>query len=430
MSQRSRVFGLFACTLCGALPVFSQSITDFNPKYGNTNDAILITGNNFNANTTVRFAGVVASRAIADASHIVANVPATAGTGLICVSNPSAPQACSSTLFTKIGPGPYIASFSPGYGASNDVSPINIYGVHFLGVTSVKFGGVSSTSFGVVDASGTNIQASVPFGAVSGPISVTVGSLGPSNSAAAFTVIGPGPYVTGFTPATGNDGQLVTVDGAHFTGVTAVRFNGTNGTGLFVSGDTQLQINAPTGVSTGPISVVSPSGTNTTATNFFAQPVITSFTPSAGREGTNVVLTGRNFTGTTSLQIYNGASFVDVPFTVNANTQLTATIPASALTGTFILGTPAGGFQTASNFVVQPVIASFSPVFGKPGTNVIVLGAAFLGATNVTFNGINSTPSGISYGQLTATVPAAASTGPITVMTTNGSHTSAALFYL
>src|SRR5438270_3310974 len=62
----------------------------------------------------------------------------------------------------------------------------------------------------------------------------------------------------------------------------------------------------------------------------------------------------------------------------------------------------------------------FAPTFGQLGTGVTITGANFAGATAVSFNGVAATFTESSPGTITTTVPAGATTGPITV-TTSGS---------
>ena len=80
-------------------------------------------------------------------------------------------------------------------------------------------------------------------------------------------------------------------------------------------------------------------------------PIITSFTPSnaCAASGVSVIITGRNFTGTTAVN-FNG---IPASFTVNSNTQITAQLPATATTG-FITVTTSGGTGTSlSSFTVS-----------------------------------------------------------------------------
>src|SRR5205823_3735531 len=121
---------------------------------------------------------------------------------------------------------PFISSFTPTFGASSDPSYITINGGGFsAGALVVKFNGVTATD--AAAPMDTTIQARVPVGATNGAGKIYVSVNGSfTYSAAGFTVIGSGPYITDFTPTIGNDGAGVTINGTHFTSTTTVKFNG------------------------------------------------------------------------------------------------------------------------------------------------------------------------------------------------------------
>ena len=145
-------------------------------------------------------------------------------------------------------------------------------------------------------------------------------------------------------------------------------------------------------------------------------PTITSFSPAGGSAGTVVTITGTNFTGATSVA-FNGAG---ASFTANSATQLTATAPAGVTNGPITVTTPNGTATSATSFVVM----SFSPASGLPGSAVIITGSGFTGASAVRFNGVSASFAVNSATQLTATVPAAATTGPLSVTVPAGTYTS------
>lgn len=75
-----------------------------------------------------------------------------------------------------------------------------------------------------------------------------------------------------------------------------------------------------------------------------------------------------------------------------------------------------------------PQIFTFSPGSGHAGDSVTINGTNFTLATSVLFNGVNATFAINSDLQITATVPAAAVTGPITVVNPDGSANSASSY--
>ena len=322
---------------------------------------------------------------------------------------------------------PAITSFTPTFGANVDPGFITIKGSGFSGGTLVvKFNGVTDTSAGAVDDQ--TIQAHVPAGATNGsnPIFVSVNGVG-TFSANDFTVIGPGPFVTGFNPPNGGDGAAVTITGVHFSSPAVVRFNGVIASAGTPS-PTQIIANAPNGVTTGPISVQTLSGTHTSFSNFFVPPTITNFFPVVGRTGTNVLIRGRNFTGASSVRFNNQ----EASFSVLSNFAIQATVPVNASAGIIRVTTPGGSFLTSSNFLIAPSIDGFTPFKGPVGTPVTINGANlnFNPPPTVRFNGIVATVSNINFSNLVAVVPPGATTGPITVSNTAGFATSITNFYL
>ena len=101
----------------------------------------------------------------------------------------------------------------------------------------------------------------------------------------------------------------------------------------------------------------------------------------------------------------------------------------------FGLGAPPGNGATATPLPIAqpasaspPVVSAVTPGSGGPGTAVNLTGNGFTGATAVAFNGTAATFTVTSDTQISATVPAGASTGPITVTTPAGTGTSPSSF--
>jgi hypothetical protein len=76
-----------------------------------------------------------------------------------------------------------------------------------------------------------------------------------------------------------------------------------------------------------------------------------------------------------------------------------------------------------------PTITSFTPTSGPTGTSVVISGSGFVGSVQVNFNGVAATSVVVnSATQITATLPAGATTGPISVTTSGGTVTTTTNF--
>jgi IPT/TIG domain len=243
----------------------------------------------------------------------------------------------------------------------------------------------------------------------------------------------PAPTISSYSPTSGPVGTSVTITGTGFTGATSVTFNGAAAAFTFNS-DTQLTATVPSSASTGPIAVTTPGGTASTAPSVFTvtpppAPMISSFSPTSGPVGTSVTITGTGFTGATAVA-FNGVNTSS--YSVNSDTQIAATVPSGATTGPITVTTPGGQASSApATFTVTapaPTISSFSPTRGRVGQSVTINGTNFTGATSVAFNGTAASFTVVSSTQIRATVPAAATTGPISVTTPGGTATSASSF--
>jgi uncharacterized repeat protein (TIGR03803 family) len=149
---------------------------------------------------------------------------------------------------------------------------------------------------------------------------------------------------------TGKVGKSVELLGQGFTGTTSVKFNGTAATFTVVS-DTYLAATLPSGATSGYVSVVTPGGTLKSDRRFLAVPNILSFTPTSGAVGTPVTITGTSFTGAKKVA-FGGVRATT--FSVDSDTQITATVPNGALTGKIQVTTSGGTATSASVFTVTP----------------------------------------------------------------------------
>ncbi|GAB4217421.1 MAG: hypothetical protein OHK0012_21870 [Synechococcales cyanobacterium] len=154
-------------------------------------------------------------------------------------------------------------------------------------------------------------------------------------------------------------------------------------------------------------------------------PGITAFSPTSGRVGTLVTITGSNLAGVTEV-VFNGvvATIEGTP----TDTEIQVLVPDGATDGVITVITPAGEATSTDPFNVlppPPTLTEFSPTSGTAGTVVTILGTNFIEGNDVTavqFGGVNAATFTVeNETTITATVPTNGQTGVITVVTTSGS---------
>lgn len=317
---------------------------------------------------------------------------------------------------------PTITSFAPTNGPA--LTTVTVRGTKLNEATAVRFNGINAA---FTAGTATNLTATVPVGATTGPISVVAPS-GTANSASNF-IVTLAPNIASFTPASGNVGTSVIISGANFTGASSVTFGGVSAS-FTVNSATQITATVPGGAATGRIAITTPNGTAQSGPNFTVTtlPVISGFNPASAGIGASIVITGANFVSVSSVSFNN----VNAPgYVVNSAAQITVNVPATASTGPIRVTTASGTATSAVHFVVvpAPAITSFTPTSGAARTSVKITGTGFTGVSAVSFNNVNATTFGAnSDTQITAEVPAGATTGLVRVTTPGGLATSAATF--
>ncbi len=282
------------------------------------------------------------------ASLTLSPVPTSAaGSYSVVVTNGAGSATSDAATLTVLIPPPTVSGLAPSSGAIGQV--VAITGTNLTWTTQVTFNGLAA-AFSV--QSDSRVNATVPAGATSGPVSLT--SSGGSAAAGTFTVTMPAPVISTVAPSSGGAGTAVTVTGTNFTGTTRVLFNATAAPFTVVS-PTTIVTGVPAGATSGRISVTSPAGTATSAMTFSVQrrgvaPRISGFTPASGPVGTVVTITGTNLGGATSVSLGSLAA----PFRVLSAGSVSVTIPSGAARGRFTVRTAGGSATSSSSFTVRP----------------------------------------------------------------------------
>jgi|GEM_PF-1250623 len=357
------------------------------------------------------------------------NVPSELGVGAFDVTVTTAGGTSLPETFTVV-PKPAISSFTPEVGPPGRV--VQISGSNFEEVTKVFFGAGEAT---FVYKNATLIEATVPTSATTGKIKV-IAPGGEALSVKDFTVK-DAPTITDFNPKSGVAGATVTIDGSGFETGAVVKFGNGTATDVTVVNGAKITAKVPATATTGKITVTTPAGTGESPSNFEvigAPEVLNNFSPQKGPVGTSVVINGKNFVSVTAVK-FNNTAVAAANYTVDSDIKITAKVPSGALTGKISVTTPAGTGQTTTNFTVEvpPQVNSFNPPNGLPGSTVVITGSNFASITSVTINNIEVGVANFtvdSETQITAKVPASATSGKIKVTNAAGSHTSAGTFYI
>jgi uncharacterized repeat protein (TIGR03803 family) len=158
------------------------------------------------------------------------------------------------------------------------------------------------------------------------------------------------PFVS-FIRNSGAVGATAQILGQGFTGTSSVSFDGIP-TSFTVESDTYLTATVPAGATTAPVIVTTPSGKLKSNQLFRVTPQIFSFSPPSGPVGTSVIITGESFTGANDVLIGCDSDQTPMSFTVDSDTQITAIVPAGAVSGKIGVRTRGGNVSSATGFGV------------------------------------------------------------------------------
>lgn len=385
------------------------------PVVASPGAALTIVGANFYVpnfpRLLVRIGEIAVDAVVTADSQIRATLPQWIETGYVSVHT----EVGGTTNLQQLVYGaPLISRFNA---TAKGGDTIEVQGYNFRTRNAAEFelriGGVKAT----VDVlSNTNLTAVVPDAAINGPLQVTV----PGGTFITPDRIVIQPRITSFTPGTGAAGTVVRIDGSGFNGATRIDFGTLPSTSFKVVNSMQAEATVPAGVQTDILKLTTTNGVAVSTTPFYGTPRVDSFSPTTGRPGTQVLVTGLNLKGATGLTL---AGLAITGFEVVDNRQIRFEIPAGASSGTVRVTTPGGSATSETTFVVrgpEPTLTGLSPSEGGPGTTVTLLGSNLAAVTNVTFNGVRASFTATSATTLEVIVPTGATTGLVRISSPDG----------
>jgi uncharacterized protein (DUF2141 family) len=372
----------------------------------------------------------------------------------ITVTDRNGNQAQSQVSFTPTS-APALGGFSPAGGLAG--TKVTITGINLVpdpSLYTVLFNGVTAT---VSAATSTSLTVTVPEGASTGRIQVNAGANIPL-SASDFTVAAP-VTIAGVIKTSGNvpiAGAIVEKDGD------PTIYTTTAADGSFTLD--RLFLNQYVGLK------ISKSGYVPTYTTYYYLQDNLDLSPYPYHLCTQAELTSWGVAAGKGVFVGQVLNSGTTPYSPVGGVTVTADSNSVIYPVTYYSGTAFGGTSTYANgiFVVPnvapyqwvnlnaskslwsfqnsgfspradsvseggligstqpPYFWGFSPTSGKAGTSVVLTGSNFssiFAENSVKFNGAAATVTAATPGSLTVTVPAGATTGPISVTTEGGTAT-------
>jgi hypothetical protein len=341
-----------------SIAIAGHDITSITTTDVGIGDQVTITGHHFGAARSgdqVFFSDSAAAVTVEAASYvswadtqIVVTVPYGAADGHLGVKVGSA-QVNSTQNVSYIEP--HLTGVSPtqDWVQHNDIT---LTGDHFGSVQSgngynsyVYFGATQCQAGDIVSWADGQIVCKVPAAAAGISTTVKVVLAGNQSATQAFTLL---PHTTGISPASGNTGSSVTINGSNFGATQGSGLVKVNGIGASVTswGNAAVVITIPATALDGNI-VVTRSDTKTTnGVAFDVVPAISSISPTRIQVGQQLTIHGSGFGSRgTSFVHFNGGGIDAANYISWSNWQIVVEVPAGATTGTVtvnIVDNPAG----------------------------------------------------------------------------------------
>jgi LmbE family N-acetylglucosaminyl deacetylase len=178
----------------------------------------------------------------------------------------------------------------------------------------------------------SNTVGSATFSAGATGIDANSGAtISAAPTSASVTIQRNPPTISGFTPASGLVGSSVTINGANFTGTTAVAINGLNAS-FTVNSDTMIVATVPVGATTGAVTVTTPTGTATSASAFTVR-VPLSASKAGNGAGTVTDNASQINCGATCSAIYDSGTAVTLTATPAISSDFTSWIGCDSVSG-------------------------------------------------------------------------------------------------
>lgn len=225
------------------------------------------------------------------------------------------------------------------------------------------------------------------------------------------------PVISRVTPGSGGPGARVEVTGSGFQRGDTIAMGGRTLPVVEVSPD-RIVVTIPAGVSSDYLTLSRPSGESARSRQRFRvraeAPVIASFSPEIGPPGARVRISGTGFSAADRVQY--GSRRIEV--LGRGNGWVDVELPRRAQRGEhFLVRGPGGDGKSPRPFTldVPPILSSFAPRRGAPGSKLEVYGRNFREGDWVSLAGKRLPITRLAERQVSAVIPQGSRSGPVTV---------------
>lgn len=405
----------------------APTIAVFEPAQGAEGARVTLRGTNFGTraqDTQVTVGGTALTVVSVSPNEIVATVPRGAGSGRLAVTANGIGPVESSTEFTVLAP-VTITRMEPHSGDVGD--RVTLTGTGFSTTAAQNTVTIGQTPVRVLEARGNELVVEVPESR-SGLWYVNVAGNGTAHTRDPF-MITQRPRITAIEPPSGIPGSRVTLRGVNLPTdrtLAQVRLNGID-VPIVTYGRDAIEVTVPRDAQTGRFQIIGRlQGSGSAPADFVVLTPVTlrEVVPPAGPIGTSVTLRGEGFEPDPTRFTLRLGALVIRPARVST-TEIVFTVPRNARDG--VLTVEAPGRQTVTSpeafaVTVMPVVASFAPLHGGPGTHILVRGRNFgtvVGNVGITLGRIACPVASVTPTTIECVVPEQSESGPLSVRLAN-----------
>jgi len=361
-------------------------VSDFQPRRGGVNEVVTFTGTGFPADprqVRVLLSNRPCRITEVTATTVKAVIPPGAATGRFDVATADGRRTETQWIFTITTP-PGISRIIPSAGPPGAV--VVVQGAHFGEVANdvtVTLAGRPAALAGTAPVTDRQVTFTVPQGATSGTVTVTVRDQGSATSTGTFTVLEP-LTLADFSPRSGAPGSEVVLRGTGF--IPSLRGQvvalASRPCRVLSATTNELRVALPPNAITG-VFEVEIRGREAVRSQIPYQvitpPTVATFDPAAAAPGADVTIFGDNL-GTSIGQVR--VALAGRPCTVRSvgSGQIIVQIPQGATSGRFQVSVEnMGSAEATRDFTVLApmVISSIQPTTATEGATITITGSGF-----------------------------------------------------